>query len=89
MRTSNDMRRGGYSPEPPKGRPNVPPPVPIGGSGQSAGKGAGKRKIVQVTTGVHWADEHVLYALCDDGTLWYLSSEKGKTMWVREIPIPQ
>lgn len=45
------------------------------------------RKIVQITMSQS-ASFTMLYALCDDGTLWYLSSSDPRR-WKRETPIPQ
>jgi len=40
------------------------------------------RKIIQLT-----ANDYVLYALCDDGTTWYIRG--GANKWHPLPPIPQ
>jgi hypothetical protein len=50
------------------------------------------RKIVQITAatagdgGEQWS---VVYALCDDGTVWWKSSPSGRWEQIRDIPQPQ
>lgn len=48
-----------------------------------------KRKIIQVATGQFENDAHILYALCDDGTLWWLHSDDCEWNEERKIPQPE
>lgn len=48
------------------------------------------RKIIQITIGVptEGFNYNVLYALCNDGTLWWKNEVEG-SQWHLDIPIPQ
>jgi hypothetical protein len=46
------------------------------------------RKIVRIVTGPVPSGSHVLYALCDDGTVWS-RDHVGQQAWAPLPPIPQ
>lgn len=46
-----------------------------------------KRKVVQITSAV-LLESAVLYALCDDGTVWKRSPSVLGPSWVQLPPIP-
>lgn len=47
------------------------------------------RKIIQIAATPSTSDEHhMLYALCNDGTLWYGNGNVNKTEWVPIEPVP-
>lgn len=53
------------------------------------------RKIIQITQAPHvdYGNSQFLYALCDDGTVWFQEwdgdSQNGRSVWRKVAPIPQ
>lgn len=54
------------------------------------------RKIIQIATAsmstpaTEPTGQNILYALCDDGSVWYLqSSNRSTTGWRKDTDIPQ
>jgi hypothetical protein len=48
------------------------------------------RKITQIAVSPDTkATFPCLYAVCDDGTVWFMNLERSRGVWEREEPIPQ
>ena len=49
-----------------------------------------KRKVVQiVATAEQGAGSDLLYALADDGTMWWIAPQSADSTWMRVKDIPQ
>jgi len=50
------------------------------------------RKPVQIATvslNSDYSDSDIIYALCDDGTIWFTAVKSGDYVWSKVNPIPQ